>query len=196
MIKVYENMRLSKWEATYHILLLPCYLTGRLEVDPEYDLAPFLGLGHILDCGDMERDGRSVNGENDRLLGLIDVDLEDEHCGVRLRFQDGLKKWKNGGGANKDGQESTIKRYESYRREEQLPREVEQRRVSGNRRRTPQCSSSRSTSMRPSSLDSRLLTVLVGAPSILPLLQPVLLLLRVQTLLVLFALRGDAFGTS
>lgn len=44
--------------------------------------------------------------------------------------QEGLKKWKNGGNANKDGQESTVKRYESYRREEQLPREVEQRRVS------------------------------------------------------------------
>lgn len=43
---------------------------------------------------------------------------------------EGLKKWKNGGGANKDGQESAVKRYESYRREEQLPREVEQRRVS------------------------------------------------------------------
>ncbi|KAK8865948.1 FACT complex subunit SPT16 [Kwoniella newhampshirensis] len=51
---------------------------------------------------------------------------------VRLHAQrnaDGLKKWEKGG-AGKDGsQDKVVKRYESYRREEQLPKGVEDRRV-------------------------------------------------------------------
>lgn len=46
------------------------------------------------------------------------------------RQADGLKKWENGDGGNANGKDKAIKRFESYRREEQLPRDVEQRRVS------------------------------------------------------------------
>jgi len=45
------------------------------------------------------------------------------------RQADGLKKWEHGEGGNANGQDKAVKRFESYRREEQLPREVEQRRV-------------------------------------------------------------------
>lgn len=45
------------------------------------------------------------------------------------RQADGLKKWENGDGGNANGKDKAIKRFESYRREEQLPRDVEQRRV-------------------------------------------------------------------
>jgi nucleosome binding factor SPN SPT16 subunit len=41
-----------------------------------------------------------------------------------------LKKWKNGDGGKGNGEDKVVKRYESYRREEQLPRGVEDRRVS------------------------------------------------------------------
>lgn len=46
------------------------------------------------------------------------------------RQEAGLKKWENGGKAGNGKDEKAIKRYESYRREEQLPRAVEDRRVS------------------------------------------------------------------
>ena len=46
------------------------------------------------------------------------------------RQTDGLKKWENGGKANQGDTDKVVKRYESYRREEQLPRQVEERRVS------------------------------------------------------------------
>jgi nucleosome binding factor SPN SPT16 subunit len=46
------------------------------------------------------------------------------------RQQDGLKRWAKGDGGKANGQDKAIKRYESYRREEQLPRAVEERRVS------------------------------------------------------------------
>lgn len=46
------------------------------------------------------------------------------------RNQAGLKKWKNGKGGKANGEDKSVKRYESYRREEQLPRHVEDRRVS------------------------------------------------------------------
>lgn len=52
---------------------------------------------------------------------------------LRLHAQrqaDGLKKWENGGNANQGDKDKVVKRYESYRREEQLPRQVEDRRVS------------------------------------------------------------------
>ena len=50
------------------------------------------------------------------------------------RNADGLNKWANGGGGDKAGQDKAVKRFESYRREEQLPRAVEERRVSQTRR--------------------------------------------------------------
>ena len=46
------------------------------------------------------------------------------------RQQDGLAKWESGDGGKANGADKAVKRYESYRREEQLPREIEQRRVS------------------------------------------------------------------
>jgi hypothetical protein len=52
---------------------------------------------------------------------------------LRLHAQrqaDGIKKWENGGKANQGDKDKVVKRYESYRREEQLPRQVEDRRVS------------------------------------------------------------------
>ena len=52
---------------------------------------------------------------------------------VRLHAQrnaDGLKKWSKAANGEQGGQEKVVKRYESYRREEQLPRAVEERRVS------------------------------------------------------------------
>lgn len=45
------------------------------------------------------------------------------------RQQDGLAKWESGDGGKANGADKAVKRYESYRREEQLPREIEQRRV-------------------------------------------------------------------
>ena len=46
------------------------------------------------------------------------------------RQADGLKKWEHGAGGDGNGKDKVVKRYESYRREEQLPRAVEDRRVS------------------------------------------------------------------
>ncbi|OCF42303.1 FACT complex subunit SPT16 [Kwoniella heveanensis CBS 569] len=45
------------------------------------------------------------------------------------RNADGLKKWEEGGDGKDGAQDKVVKRYESYRREEQLPRAVEDRRV-------------------------------------------------------------------
>lgn len=45
------------------------------------------------------------------------------------RNQEGLKKWANGGKGNDGGSNKTIKQYESYRREEQLPSIVQERRI-------------------------------------------------------------------
>jgi len=45
------------------------------------------------------------------------------------RKADGLKKWEDGKGEGDDGRNKVIKKYESYKREEQLPRAVEDRRV-------------------------------------------------------------------
>ena len=55
---------------------------------------------------------------------------ENQHRLHSQRQADGLKKWANGAGAKANGQDKVVKRYESYRREEQLPRAVEERRVS------------------------------------------------------------------
>lgn len=52
------------------------------------------------------------------------------------RQQDGLSKWAEDAGGKEKGQEKVAKRYESYRREEQLPRQVEDRRVSFQRYRS------------------------------------------------------------
>lgn len=41
----------------------------------------------------------------------------------------GVEKYENGGGANTNGNEKTVKKVESYRREEQLPRAIEDRRI-------------------------------------------------------------------
>ena len=46
------------------------------------------------------------------------------------RQREGLEKWSKGDGANREGQNKQIKKYESYRREEQIPRQAEDRRVS------------------------------------------------------------------
>lgn len=46
------------------------------------------------------------------------------------RQQEGLEKWKNGGGGGNDGRGKAIKKFESYKREEQIPSRVEDRRVS------------------------------------------------------------------
>ena len=46
------------------------------------------------------------------------------------RHSDGLKKWANGGAGGGGDKHKVVKKYESYRREEQLPRGVEERRVS------------------------------------------------------------------
>ncbi|WRT64164.1 FACT complex subunit SPT16 [Kwoniella shivajii] len=45
------------------------------------------------------------------------------------RNADGIKKWEKGGKGKDGAQDKVVKRYESYRREEQLPRAVEDRRV-------------------------------------------------------------------
>ncbi|KAK6905729.1 FACT complex subunit SPT16 [Kwoniella mangroviensis CBS 8507] len=45
------------------------------------------------------------------------------------RNADGVKKWEKGGKGKDGSQDKVVKRYESYRREEQLPRAVEDRRV-------------------------------------------------------------------
>ncbi|ORX35981.1 FACT complex subunit SPT16 [Kockovaella imperatae] len=45
------------------------------------------------------------------------------------RHNAGLKKWANGGKGGNDAEDKPVKRYESYRREEQLPRGVEDRRL-------------------------------------------------------------------
>lgn len=52
------------------------------------------------------------------------------------RMADGLKKWQDGKGEGDDSRNKVVKKYESYKREEQLPRAVEDRRVSfqGSRR--------------------------------------------------------------
>ncbi|GFZ43528.1 FACT complex subunit SPT16 [Saitozyma sp. JCM 24511] len=47
----------------------------------------------------------------------------------KQRHDDGLKKWAQGGSGKGSGENKVVKRYESYRREEQLPRAVEDRRV-------------------------------------------------------------------
>jgi nucleosome binding factor SPN SPT16 subunit len=45
------------------------------------------------------------------------------------RHKAGVKKYENGNGANGGGNEKQVKKFESYRREEQLPRSVEDRRI-------------------------------------------------------------------
>ncbi|KAL1410609.1 FACT complex subunit spt16 [Vanrija albida] len=45
------------------------------------------------------------------------------------RQAEGLKKWANGSGANDGSRDKVVKRYESYRREEQLPSIVQERRI-------------------------------------------------------------------
>lgn len=45
------------------------------------------------------------------------------------RQEAGLAKYENGDGANANGNEKAVKKYESYRREEQLPRQIEDRRI-------------------------------------------------------------------
>lgn len=46
------------------------------------------------------------------------------------RHNAGLKRFEKGGKGKNGAEEKQIKKYESYRREEQLPRQVEDRRVS------------------------------------------------------------------
>lgn len=46
------------------------------------------------------------------------------------RKADGLKKWANGGTGKGNDNDKVVKRYESYRREEQLPPNLQDRRVS------------------------------------------------------------------
>jgi nucleosome binding factor SPN SPT16 subunit len=45
------------------------------------------------------------------------------------RQKAGVKKYKNGNAANGNGNEKAVKKFESYRREEQLPRHVEDKRI-------------------------------------------------------------------
>lgn len=45
------------------------------------------------------------------------------------RQAQGLEKYENGGGANTNGNEKAVKKYESYRREDQLPRHIDDRRI-------------------------------------------------------------------
>ena len=45
------------------------------------------------------------------------------------RMKAGMKKYENGNASNGDGNEKSVKKFESYRREEQLPRSVEDRRI-------------------------------------------------------------------
>jgi len=45
------------------------------------------------------------------------------------RAKAGMKKYENGNASNGDGAEKAVKKFESYRREEQLPRSIEDRRI-------------------------------------------------------------------
>lgn len=45
------------------------------------------------------------------------------------RQAQGLQKYENGGGTNTNGNEKAVKKYESYRREDQLPRHIDDRRI-------------------------------------------------------------------
>lgn len=57
------------------VLLLSRDLAGRVEVDSEVRVLALFRLGRVLDRVNVERSGKAVDGEDDRLSRIVDVDL-------------------------------------------------------------------------------------------------------------------------
>lgn len=74
--------------------------------------------------------GKATRGAQQQMVSTTEQRIKAHQAELHAqRKADGLKKWAHGGGANNDDQSKVIKRYESYRREEQLPNTVQDRRI-------------------------------------------------------------------
>ena len=63
-------------EPTYRIFLLPCELSGSLEIDSQIREVTFVVLADVLDGVNVERHGITMDGKDDCLGFPVDINLQ------------------------------------------------------------------------------------------------------------------------